>query len=322
MVRTLAISLGLLTAMCSAVAVAAVSLAPGIDLIPGEFTLGRQPDGNTIVIRSGEGLVVFDTGRHREHTQAIIDFARREGLPVKVIINSHWHLDHVGGNPLLRQEYPDVRVYASGAIDAALHGFLAQYRASLEKELAATPGGPAEQLGLRDELAIIDAGAQLAPDERITATRVIDFAGKRLKVGLARNAVTAGDVWLFDPASGVLASGDLVTLPVPFLDTACPQGWRKALDTLHAIDFKRLVPGHGEPMHREQFETYRTAYGNLLDCAASARSKVECTDGWLHDVGPLVPPSQQKLGRVLMDYYMEKSLRADAQHTAALCAAA
>jgi len=29
-----------------------------------------------------------------------------------------------------------------------------------------------------------------------------------------------------------LIAGDLVTLPVPFLDTACPNGWRKALDTL------------------------------------------------------------------------------------------
>jgi hypothetical protein len=144
MVRTLTVSLGLLTAMFSAVAVAAGSLAPGIDLIPGEFTLGRQPDGNTIVVRSGDGLVVFDTGRHREHTQSIIDFARREGLPVKVIINSHWHLDHVGGNPMLRKEYPDVRVYASGAIEAALHGFLAEYRASLEKQLAAAPGSPAD----------------------------------------------------------------------------------------------------------------------------------------------------------------------------------
>lgn len=70
-----------------------------------------------------------------------------------------------------------------------------------------------------------------------------------------------------------------------------------------------------------QFEAYRTAYGNLLDCAASTRSKTQCADGWLHDAGPLVPPSQQKLARSLIDYYMDKSLRADAQHTATLCAA-
>ena len=175
---------------------------------------------------------------------------------------------------------------------------------------------------MRDEVAIIDAGARLVPDERITATRERHLAGRKMTVGLVQNAATAGDVWLFDPASGLLASGDLVTLPVPFLDTACPQGWRKALDTLHAVSFKLLVPGHGEPMHRQQFEAYRAAYGNLLDCANSSRDKTQCTDGWLHDVGLLVPPSQQKFARALLDYYMDNSLRADSQHTAALCAAA
>jgi glyoxylase-like metal-dependent hydrolase (beta-lactamase superfamily II) len=298
-----------------------MSLAPGIDLIPGDFTPGTQPDGNTVVIRGSDGLLVFDTGRHRNHTQAIIDLARRHGEPVKVIVNSHWHLDHVGGNPWLRSEYPDARVYASGAIDAALHGFLADYRATLRKQLDEAKGDAVKQAGLRDELAIIDAGAQLAPDERVTATRERYLVGRKMTVGLVRNAATPGDVYLLDPASGVLASGDLVTLPVPFLDTACPQGWRRALDTLHTVQFELIVPGHGAPMRREEFEAYRRAYGHLLDCAGTTHSKAECTEGWLHDVGPLVPPSQQQFARVLLDYYMDRSLRADAKHTAAMCAA-
>jgi glyoxylase-like metal-dependent hydrolase (beta-lactamase superfamily II) len=322
MLRVMTVMIGLLTALPCVAALEAMSLAPGIDLIPGEFTPGAQPDGNTVVIRGSDGLLVFDTGRHRKHTQAIIDFARREDVPVKVIINSHWHLDHVGGNPWLRSEYPGARVYASGAIDAALHGFLADYKAVLQKQLGETMGDAAKQAGLRDELAIIASGAQLAPDERITATRERYFVGRKMTVGLVRNAATAGDVYLFDPASGVLASGDLVTLPVPFLDTACPQGWRRALDTLHAIHFVLLVPGHGAPMRREQFEAYRRAYRNLLDCAGTAQNKTQCTEAWLHDVGSLVQPSEQKFARVLMDYYIDRSLRADAAHTAAMCAAA
>ena len=322
MLRALTVAIGLSTALPCTAAPEPMSLAPGIDLIPGDFTPGTQPDGNTVVIRGSEGLLVFDTGRHRNHTQAIIEFARRQGVPVKVIVNSHWHLDHVGGNPWLRNEYPDARVYASGAIDAALHGFLADYRATLQKQLDEAMGDAAKQAGLRDELAIIGAGAQLAPDERITATREHYFVGRKMIIGLVRNAATAGDVYLFDPASGVLASGDLVTLPVPFLDTACPQGWRRALDTLNAVHFELIVPGHGFPMHRDQFEAYRRAYGNLLDCAGTAHSKAQCTEGWLHDVGPLVPPSQQQFARVLLDYYMDRSLRADAKHTAAICAAA
>ena len=82
--------------------------------------------------RLDNGLVVFDTGRHPEHTRQIIDFASAKKKPVVAIVNSHWHLDHVGGNVLLRENYPDVRVYASGAIEDAMHGFLANYHAQLE----------------------------------------------------------------------------------------------------------------------------------------------------------------------------------------------
>src|SRR6185437_1420506 len=124
----------------------------------------------------------------------------------------------------------------------------------LRKQLDEAKGDAVKQAGLRDELAIIDAGAQLAPDERVTATRERYLVGRKMTVGLVRNAATPGDVYLLDPASGVLASGDLVTLPVPFLDTACPQGWRRALDTLHTVQFELIVPGHGAPMRREEFE--------------------------------------------------------------------
>src|SRR6476646_6318439 len=89
----------------------ASELAPGVDLIPGRFVAGAQPDGNTVVFAAPDGLVVFDTGRHPEHTQQIVDFASAARKPVVAIVNSHWHLDHVGGNVLLRQKYPSVRVY-------------------------------------------------------------------------------------------------------------------------------------------------------------------------------------------------------------------
>src|SRR6186997_570405 len=109
-------SILLFLAMSSAAVGAETSeLAPGITLLPGHFVPGTQPDGNTIIFCAPDGLIVMDTGRHAEHTQAIIDFAKGSGLPVKAIINSHWHLDHIGGNPKLRAQFPGVRVYASNA---------------------------------------------------------------------------------------------------------------------------------------------------------------------------------------------------------------
>jgi glyoxylase-like metal-dependent hydrolase (beta-lactamase superfamily II) len=113
-----------------------VPIAPGVDLIRGVFVAGRQPDGNSVIFRVADGLVVMDTGRHAEHTQRVIDYAHAAKLPIKAVINSHWHLDHIGGNPRIRAAYPDVQVYASAAIDEAMHGFLADYRKQLEGAIA------------------------------------------------------------------------------------------------------------------------------------------------------------------------------------------
>src|SRR5262245_29898601 len=83
-------------------------LADDVFLLRGNFPEGRQPDGNSIVLSAPDGFIVFDTGRHRAHTQQIIDFAHARSRLVVAIVNSHWHLDHVGGNALLRTAFPKV----------------------------------------------------------------------------------------------------------------------------------------------------------------------------------------------------------------------
>jgi glyoxylase-like metal-dependent hydrolase (beta-lactamase superfamily II) len=274
-----------------------LTLTPGIDLIPGNFTPGSQPDGNTIVVRAKSGLIVFDTGRHVEHTQAIVDYAHEHHQPVVAIINSHWHLDHVGGNAMLRREFPGVKVYASGAYAGARKGFLANYRKQLEEMIAKKP-----EKTFQDEIALIDAGDALAPDVVIDRSR--DVLG--LEVNLEKDAVTAGDVWAFDRKSRILLVGDLVTLPVPFFDTACPANWKTSLDRLARVDFETLVPGHGAPMHRNDFETYRTAFDHLVDCKGA---KEECINGWMNDAKPLIADADPKFVRAMLDYYVDQKLR-------------
>src|SRR5262249_301663 len=144
-------------------------------------------------------------------------------------------------------------------------------------------------------------------------------AGGPCGAPLGTHPATAGDVWLFDPATKTLIAGDLVTLPVPFLDTACPERWAKALDGLAATGFTVLVPGHGEPMVPADFATYRTAFANLLACGASARDKADCVAGWQKDAAPLLAGADAKFVAMLADYYVETALRGDAKQRAALC---
>src|SRR5947199_2354297 len=77
-------------------------IATGVWMIPGGIPPNREPDGNTYIFDAPEGLIVMDTGRHKWHRQAILDFAKARGKPIAAVVNSHWHLDHVSGNPDLR----------------------------------------------------------------------------------------------------------------------------------------------------------------------------------------------------------------------------
>jgi glyoxylase-like metal-dependent hydrolase (beta-lactamase superfamily II) len=298
--------------------VEATRLADGADLVPGRFVQGTQPDGNSVLLLAPEGLIVVDTGRHADHTQAILDRAAEDGVPIAAVINTHWHLDHIGGNPRIRQAFPDVIIWASGAIAEAQTGFLADYREQLAAAIAGTED-PSARTVWEAEVSIIDAGRALAPDEVVTAGGPQTVAGRRLEIGLESHAVTVADVWVLDPATGVLAAGDLVTLPVPLLDTACPRGWLAALAHLAVVKFELLVPGHGEPMTRAQFESYRSGFESLLGCAASDQPEQGCIDGWLRDLEPLIPESDRDFARTLLQYYVPNSLRAAPGRTARLC---
>lgn len=285
-------------------------LVPGIEWLAGRFVAGAQPDGNSVLIEAPEGWIVVDTGRYPAHAQALLARVSASGKPLRVIVNSHWHLDHIGGNRALRDAHPSARVVGSDAIVQARTGFLADYRQQLQGELARRPTGDAQRAGFEREIAVIDDTAASTPDLLVGDLGSLALAGLTLRVGLQRNAVTAGDVWLFEPRSGVLVAGDLVTLPAPLLDTACPERWGFALEQFAAVPFRWLVPGHGAPLSRDQFIDYREGYYRLLRCAAADAPKQRCIEGWLRDAAALVPPPERPLARSLLSHYLDTRLRA------------
>jgi glyoxylase-like metal-dependent hydrolase (beta-lactamase superfamily II) len=285
-------------------------LEPGVEWLPGSFAAGAQPDGNSVLIEAPEGWIVVDSGRHPAHVQALLERMRASGKPLRVIINTHWHLDHIGGNRALRAAYPQARVIASDAIVAARTGFLADYRRQLLDELAKQPTDGAQHSAWQREIDIIDDAAASTPDVVINERATVELAGLGLSMGAERQAVTAGDVWVYEPSSQVLATGDLVTLPAPLFDTACPDRWAASLQQISTIRFRWLVPGHGEPLSRGQFVIYRESFDRLLRCAASVAPRQQCVDGWLRDAGGLFPHDQQPLARSLLSYYLNQGLRA------------
>lgn len=257
-------------------------IAPGVHLQLGGFEPERGPDGNTIIFDAPQGLLVVDTGRHSWHSDAILAYARERGRPVAAIVNTHWHLDHSSGNGRLKAAFPNARVYTTGAVDRVIApgGFLVRNMDGARAMLAGSEITPVQREEVQIFLDTMAESDVLRPDVVIDRSQRMRLAGRRFDVHVTNGAVTDADVWLYDRRTRIAVIGDLVTFPAPFFETACPQRWREALDDVWATPFRIAIAGHGEPMTRDQFNTWREAYGAFIDCVGSTTEAPVCAAAW------------------------------------------
>ncbi len=288
----------------------APAASPSWHVVPGNFEPGRGPDGNSIFLDAPDGLILVDTGRHPAHRDRLLAFARAAERPVAAIFNTHWHLDHTTGNAELRAAWPAAPLVATRAIEGALTGFLRDSRVRTRRMLDEGRIAEANRAEVERGLAAIDNLDALRPTRPVTRSEEMVVAGRPLRVHVAPYAVTEADLWIHDPAAGLVIAGDLVVAEVPFMDTACPEGWRRALDEMAAVDFTVLIPGHGEAMDRDTFLAWRAAFGHFLDCAASDRSGEACVGGWRRDAARFIAPGRERLVDEMATYYLDTRLRA------------
>lgn len=293
------------------VAPPARDIAPGVALLPGGFEPGRGPDGNTIVFDAPDGLVVVDTGRHVWHSDAILAYAEQRGRPIAAIVNTHWHLDHSSGNGRLKARYPNATVFTTTAVDRVIApgGFLTR---NLEGARAMLAGSEISDVQREEVQIFIDTMAEpsiLQPNVSMSRPGAYNFARRRLDVHITDGAVTDADIWLYDRRTRVVVLGDLVTLPAPFFETACPDAWRAALDEVWATPFRIAVPGHGEPMTRDQFGAWRAAYGAFIDCVGSDAEASQCANGWSQGVAEFLTDDRARNAALQMGEYYVGYLR-------------
>jgi len=188
---------------------------------------------NNIVLRSRDGNVVVDTGysKHVPLTLALIASRRgMDGEPLALIVNTHCHSDHMGGNAALHRAY---------GCPIAL------------------PSGEAEKVADWDERALLlDYADQHA--ERFVADQTIDAGSVQVWGGLEWRAIAAPGhdmeaLVFFNDEHGILISGDALwehgfgfVMPEAIDPRALP-ATRATLEALSVLDVKVVIPGHGEP---------------------------------------------------------------------------
>lgn len=210
------------------------------------------------VVTGRDGAVVVDTGPTEAHATAFADAIEARGLgPVVAVVNTHVHWDHVLGNAVFADRWPDAVVLAQENAAAATIAHVEEFRRTL-----AEPGSPyaaSEHLdGLRT--------ARVRPaTDMLSSARVLDLGDRYVEVIHPGPAHTDGDVVVHVPDAALAFVGDLVeeSAPPSYGEDSFPLTWHTALDLVvqmlpeHAV----VVPGHGAPVGRAFVEEQRGGIG-------------------------------------------------------------
>lgn len=214
-------------------ALSVVEVAPGVYVHEGRIEEPGQGNGGDVAnlgfVIGRESVAVIDTGSARWLGEALWRSIRaRTDLPVRHVILTHMHPDHVFGTAPFVAAGAEVVGHAALARD--LVDRAANYLESLEREI-----GAAALLGTGV------SGITVAVEDRMQ----IDLGGRKLDLRAWPPAHTGNDLTVFDGTSGTLFAGDLVVADhAPALDGSLP-GWRAVLDDLRRVEARRVVPGHG-----------------------------------------------------------------------------
>jgi quinoprotein relay system zinc metallohydrolase 2 len=210
-----------------------VEAAPGVLVKTGRHAIADPANGGDIAnlacVVGSEAVAVIDTGgsfRVGSELSQLIAVATQR--PIRYVINTHMHPDHVLGNAAF--ERPGVEFIAhhkmARALAARAEGYLVRAR---------------EQIG-----ATAFEGTKIVyPTRGVDGDSTIDLGGRRLLLKARATAHTDNDLTVFDEQTQTLITGDVVFAGhIPTIDGSIA-GWLKLIDVMAAEQASRVVPGHG-----------------------------------------------------------------------------
>jgi cyclase len=235
---------------------------------------GLTLNANSVFIINDNDVIVIDTtltpGTAKETIAALRKLTSK---PVRYVINTHWHDDHIMGNQAYRDAFPGVEFIAH----VKTRDYLPTTGLNNRKMAMSDGGYPAFIDALKNRLNKNESvfGGPMNDEEKATYASDITIAERYMaenptveivlptltledRLTLRRGAQiidilylgrghTSGDLIVHLPKEGVVISGDLVVWPVPYVGSpqSHPADWSKTLEKLIALNPTTVIPGHG-----------------------------------------------------------------------------
>lgn len=196
----------------------------------------NDTSANSTFLVGTNGILIVDTGLNAQEANKLLEKIRSvSSLPVKFVVNTHYHPDHQGGNALVG---PSATVISTGWTRDHTLSFI-QSR-----------GGAASF-----------RPAELTFDQQLTVhldpySAEIYFPGK---------AHTSGDALVYFSQQKAIAMGDLfLTNSCPAMDQGSAEQWIHALDHVLDLPVQSVVPGHFELATKTELRRFRDYLNDLF----------------------------------------------------------
>ncbi len=213
-------------------ALAVTEIAPGVFVHNGVHQDASRENDDEIAnigfITGKDAVAVIDPGgSYREGTELRAAIRARTDLPIRYVMLTHVHPDHIFGAAAFRKDNPDFIGHAK------LPGALAQRGAYYLRRLHEALGDDA-------------TGSEVVAPTVVISNRLeVDLGERRLVVQARGPAHTDTDLTVFDENTETLWLADLLFVErIPVIDGSL-LGWLEELRRAAAVKAARAVPGHG-----------------------------------------------------------------------------
>ena len=265
-------------------------VATGVFVARPGSSSGSLIGANAAFIINDDDIVVVDTHMTPGAAEALLETIRRYSrLPVRLVVQTHWHPDHTQGTQAYRAAYPDpVRVLSHRLAREEIETLgLARLERDLERipkeielleaRLAARPdASPAKEWRrtLDDQrrfIAELRRVKLVLPEVTFSESVSITGGTRVMQLLYFGRGHTAGDAVVYLPRERVAIVGDLVTGGPPFARDGFPREWIHTLRSLEGLAVDIVISGHGTVRGPEVFAARRAFLESALAVVDAGR---------------------------------------------------